>query len=109
VVPLPFLGAAAPRPCLLGPDATAGYLARDDPDEQVVFPGGPWPQVATFAELLQLGRLQYPVRAAADQHAPPLTELQVKVVGLEGDPPSPCAPITEPEPVRIRTVPSVTT
>jgi AcrR family transcriptional regulator len=78
--------AAAPCLCLLGPDAAAGDLARNDLDEQVVFPGGPWPQVAAFAEVPQLARLHHPVRLAANQHAPPLAKLQVEVVGLERDP-----------------------
>lgn len=49
--------ARAPRRALralLGPDAAAGDLARHDPDEQVVFAGGPRPQVAAFAEVPQL-------------------------------------------------------
>ena len=60
-------------------------MARDDPDEQVVFSGGPGPQVAVLAQVPKLPRLQYPVRLAADEHAPPLAKLQVKVVCLERD------------------------
>ena len=68
---------------LLGADAAAGDLAGHDPYEQVVLPGRPWPQAAAFAEVSQLARLQHPVRVTADQHAPPLTKFQVKVIGLE--------------------------
>ena len=44
--------------------------------------GGPGSQVAVFAEIPQFAWLQHPVRVTADQHAPPLAKLQVKVVGL---------------------------
>ena len=70
---------------LLKPDTAAGELGRDDPDEQVVLSGGPRPQVAVLAQVPQLARLQDPVRVAANQHAPALAELQVEMVGLEGD------------------------
>src|SRR5215469_10423315 len=79
------------RPCpprqarLLRPDTTAGELGRDDPDVQVVVPGGPGPQVAVLAEVPLLARLQNPVGVAADEHAPSLAKLQVEVVCLEGD------------------------
>ena len=78
--------AAAPLPWLLRPDTAAGDLARNDPEKQVVFAGGPRPEVAAFAEVPQLAWLHHPVCLAAYQHAPPLAELQVKVVGLERDP-----------------------
>jgi hypothetical protein len=40
-----------------------------------VFAGGPWAQVAGFAEVPQLARLQDPVNVAADQHAPALAKV----------------------------------
>ena len=70
------------------PQRASGLMRRPvvrvgtDLDVQVVLSGGPGPQVAPFAQVPELAGLQHPVRLAADQHAPAVTERLIKMVGL---------------------------